>query len=84
MANLIGATQSRRRKRGFTIADMERARGRQVMPIHLLFECATGYALFLAKGITEVDLGKLEAVEEYINRSPNPLSSNLTYPISNG
>ena len=42
------------------------------MPIHLLVECATGYALVLARDITEVDINKVEAVEEYLNRPDQP------------
>ncbi|KAL6511250.1 hypothetical protein OROHE_020474 [Orobanche hederae] len=58
--------------RGTTLGDKARAWGREFSPLHILFECASGYALFLAHGIKEVDTTKFQAVEEYINRSPQP------------
>ncbi|KAL6530577.1 hypothetical protein OROMI_028466 [Orobanche minor] len=40
------------------------------VPVHILFECASGYALFLAPGIDQVEKDKFQAVEEFISRSP--------------
>ena len=39
----------------------------------MLFECASGYALFLAHGISQVDTSKFQVVEEYINRTPQSM-----------
>ncbi|XP_063940620.1 uncharacterized protein LOC108200419 isoform X2 [Daucus carota subsp. sativus] len=74
MLNFTGAAQTRKRNRDekFTLADVNRARRTPVLPIHLLVECATGYALVLARDITEVDINKVEAVEEYLNRPDQP------------
>ncbi|KAL6513883.1 snoRNP complex protein nop56 [Orobanche hederae] len=58
------------------------AGGGEVRPVHLLFECATGYALLLANGIAEVDLFRFKKVEEYINRSPQPLELKAYLPFS--
>ncbi|GAU39466.1 hypothetical protein TSUD_158970 [Trifolium subterraneum] len=44
----------------------------EVLPIHFLVECATGYALFLAHGINDIDRIRYQAAEEYINRSDTP------------
>ena len=52
------------------------------MPIHLLFECATGYALVLARGITEVGMNKFESVEEYLNQSEQPFELESYLPFS--
>ncbi|KAL1804435.1 hypothetical protein ACET3Z_033082 [Daucus carota] len=52
MLNLTLTAAARTRKRNrdekFTLADVNRARRTPVLPIHLLVECATGYALVLA------------------------------------
>lgn len=84
MSNLIGNAQSRKRKGDdkFTLADIDRVKGRQGKPIYLVFECATGYALFLAHGISEVDIYKFEAAEEYINRSDQPFELKDYLPFS--
>ncbi|KAK1369048.1 putative fibrillarin-like [Heracleum sosnowskyi] len=58
--------------RGTTLGDIDRASGRKATPVYLLFECASGYGLFLAHGINDVDTTTFEAVEEYVNRSPPP------------
>ncbi|KAK1369052.1 hypothetical protein POM88_035144 [Heracleum sosnowskyi] len=58
--------------RGSTLGDVHRASGRKATPVYLLFECASGYGLFLAHGINDVDTTTFEAVEEYVNRSPPP------------
>lgn len=42
----------------------------EFVPIHILFECASGYALFLAPGINEVQIDKFQSIEEFFNSSP--------------
>ncbi|XP_045805351.1 uncharacterized protein LOC123898447 isoform X2 [Trifolium pratense] len=64
-----------------TIGDIARARGREVFPLHFLVECATGYALFLAHGINDIDMIKYQA-EEYINRSDTPFELKAYLPFS--
>lgn len=78
------ALQSRKRKRDckVTLADLSRRRGMEDLPLHLLFECATGYALFLANGGTQVDMTKFEAVEEYLNSSDQPFELKAYLPFS--
>ncbi|WOH11494.1 hypothetical protein DCAR_0830981 [Daucus carota subsp. sativus] len=64
------ADDAPQRIRGNTLEDVARAMGREVRTFYLLFECASGYAFFLAHGISQVDTSKFQAVEEYINRTP--------------
>ncbi|XP_063938732.1 uncharacterized protein LOC108199324 isoform X4 [Daucus carota subsp. sativus] len=78
---------SRKRKgdddcRELTLGEVTRIRRGKVMPIHLLFECATGYALVLARGITEVGMNKFESVEEYLNQSEQPFELESYLPFS--
>ncbi|KAL1806043.1 rRNA 2'-O-methyltransferase fibrillarin 1-like isoform X1 [Daucus carota subsp. sativus] len=77
---------SRKRKgddcRELTLGEITRIRRGKVMPIHLLFECATGYALILARGITEVGMVKFESVEEYLNQSEQPFELESYLPFS--
>ncbi|KAL6524340.1 hypothetical protein OROHE_016011 [Orobanche hederae] len=56
--------------RAGTYGDLKRSYGREFVPIHILFECASGYALFLAPGISDVEIDKFQLVEEFINSSP--------------
>ncbi|PNX68760.1 hypothetical protein L195_g056343, partial [Trifolium pratense] len=65
-----------------TIGDIARARGREVFPLHFLVECATGYALFLARGINDIDMNKYQPAEEYINRSDTPFELKAYLPFS--
>ncbi|GAU33141.1 hypothetical protein TSUD_363420, partial [Trifolium subterraneum] len=67
---------------GMTIGDIARARGREVFPLHFLVECATGYALFLAHGINDIDMLNYRLVEEYINRSDTPFELKSYLPFS--
>ncbi|GAU50039.1 hypothetical protein TSUD_187940 [Trifolium subterraneum] len=55
-----------------TMGDMDRFRGREVLPLHFLVECATGYTLIFAHGINDIDKEKYQAAEEYINRHHFP------------
>ncbi|KAK2364780.1 rRNA 2'-O-methyltransferase fibrillarin [Trifolium repens] len=65
-----------------TIGDLCRARGREVLPLHFLVECATGYALFLAHGINDIDMKKYQPAEEYINQSDTPFELKAYLPFS--
>ncbi|KAL6525615.1 hypothetical protein OROHE_015922 [Orobanche hederae] len=62
--------------RATTFGDLKRMEilnvplGWESVPVHILFECASGYALFLAPGIDQVEKDKFQAVEEFISRSP--------------
>lgn len=42
----------------------------EFFPIHILFECASGYALFLAPGISQVEIDKFQSIQEFFNSSP--------------
>lgn len=41
----------------------------EVLPLYLLFECASGYALFLAPGLklTDVGMSTFKSAEEYLS-----------------
>ncbi|MCI50712.1 hypothetical protein A2U01_0071956, partial [Trifolium medium] len=54
----------------------------EVLPLHFLVECATGYALFLARGIHDIDKQKYQPAEEYINRSDTPFELKCYLPFS--
>lgn len=56
--------------RAATYGDLKRSYGVEFVPIHILFECASGYALFLAPGISQVQIDNFQSVEEFINSSP--------------
>ncbi|GAU36931.1 hypothetical protein TSUD_332040 [Trifolium subterraneum] len=64
--------------RNLALGDIDRAQGRrEVVADHFLVECATGYALFLANGISDIGdptkyTVKYEAAKEYINRPVTP------------
>jgi hypothetical protein len=54
----------------------------EVLPLHFLVECATGYALFLAHGINDIDMKKYQPAEEYINQSDTPFELKAYLPFS--
>ncbi|KAL8144997.1 hypothetical protein AgCh_003278 [Apium graveolens] len=53
-----------------------------LLPIHLLFEFVSGYALFVAHDIYDVDMKKFEAVEEYLNRTDQIFELKSFLPFS--
>ncbi|KAK1359259.1 hypothetical protein POM88_043733 [Heracleum sosnowskyi] len=69
-------------QREITLGDISIAGGRNPLPIHLLFECATGYALFHARGIHQVGMDTFQSVENYLNQSEQPFKLESYLPFS--
>ncbi|KAK1359256.1 hypothetical protein POM88_043730 [Heracleum sosnowskyi] len=51
-------------ERELTLEDINIVGRTNVLPIHLLFECVTGNALFHARGIYEVELDSFQSVDK--------------------
>ncbi|KAL6563416.1 hypothetical protein OROGR_002375 [Orobanche gracilis] len=52
------------------------------LPHYLLFECASGYALFDAPELTHVGMSTIKSVEDYINRSDQPFKLKASFLFS--
>ncbi|KAL6529070.1 hypothetical protein OROHE_014814 [Orobanche hederae] len=54
----------------------------ELLPLHLFFECACGYAIFDAPKLTHVGTSTFVSVEEYLNSSDQPFKLNASYLFS--